>query len=139
MSDCSTNAMKPKDNTMAFLSALDRRFPPKGVAHLEGTEWNTAAPHGFPVSVVFANDGSVLDGTYETRRYVPEHVDEWGLTEQDRAVLSMAAENDELKQRFEQLGQVAREMFAELTTEWLDVEDIESYRERLEALGGERG
>ena len=75
--------MKPKDNTMAFLSALDRRFPPKGVAHLEGTEWNTITPHGFPDAVVFANDGSVLDGTYETRRYVPE-------------------------QRFEQLKQVAK-------------------------------
>ncbi len=72
MSDCSTESMKPKDNTMAFLSALDRRFPPKCVAHLEGTEWNTAVPHGFPDSVVFANDGSVLDGTYEIRRYVPE-------------------------------------------------------------------
>lgn len=134
MSDCSTNAMKPKDNTMAFLSALDRRFPPKGVAHLEGTEWNTVAPHGFPDSVVFANDGSVLDGTYETRRYVPE-------------------------QRCQQLEQVARELYGLCESLMEQVGDaatesdaqlrcsaalgavtgaghcLEHARERLEALG----
>lgn len=46
--------------------------PVRDYAHLEGTEWHTVTPEGFPDAVVFAKDGSVFDGSYETRRYIPE-------------------------------------------------------------------
>lgn len=51
---------------------LDDNLP--APAHLEGVEYHggTLTPHGFPDAVVFANDGNPLEGTYETRRYVPE-------------------------------------------------------------------
>lgn len=55
-------------------------------AHLEGTEWHTITPSGFPDAVVFANDVSAIDGTYEMQRYIPE-------------------------QRYQQLAEVARDLY----------------------------
>lgn len=58
----------------------------KSEAHLEATEWFSFCQEGFPDAVIFANDGSVLDGTYKQVRYIQE-------------------------QRYQQLAEVAREMW----------------------------
>lgn len=58
-------------------------------AHLEATEWFSFCQEGFPDAVIFANDGSVLDGTYKQVRYIQD-------------------------QRYQQLEQVARELYKDL-------------------------
>lgn len=85
-------------------------------AHLEATEWLSFGQEGFPDAVIFANDGSVLDGTYKQVRYIQE-------------------------QRYQQLAEVARKMLKHLCSvcDGGDVynEDIADYREGLEELGVE--
>lgn len=81
--------------------------------HLEGTEWHTLDQVGFPDAVIFSNNGSPLDGTYEIRRYIPE-------------------------QRFQQLEQVAKEMLAEIRSCQNDCgwwHNAEDFGEQLEELG----
>lgn len=58
----------------------------KSEAHLEATEWFSFCQEGFPDAVIFANDGSVLDGTYKQVRYIQE-------------------------QRYQQLAEVARDLY----------------------------
>lgn len=77
--------------------------------HLEATEWHSLEQEGFPDAVIFANNGCVLEGTYEQVRYVPE-------------------------QRYKQLAEVAREMFDDLEDLPSGADD---YRKRLEDLGVE--
>ena len=83
-------------------------------AHLEGTEWHTITPSGFPDAVVFANDGSAIDGTYEAQRYIPEQ------------------RYQQLEQRFYQLEKVAKEMIngaiLNRDLQWI-------YKKELEDLG----
>lgn len=85
----------------------------KSEAHLEATEWFSFCQEGFPDAVIFANDGSVLDGTYKQMRYIQE-------------------------QRYQQLEQVAREMWhyvvAHNTPDVPGV-DMSGFEERLEELG----
>lgn len=95
-------------------------------AHLEATEWLSFGQEGFPDAVIFANDGSVLDGTYKQVRYIQE-------------------------QRYQQLAEVAREMLKEIKTmagsygytadldyehkyEWIE-DCARPWREKLEELG----
>lgn len=91
----------------------------KSEAHLEATEWFSFCQEGFPDAVIFANDGSVLDGTYKQVRYIQE-------------------------QRYQQLAGVAREMYAALhinehcSMEFIrDKGDCEQFRNQLEKLGVE--
>lgn len=87
----------------------------KSEAHLEATEWFSFCQEGFPDAVIFANDGSVLDGTYKQVRYIQE-------------------------QRYQQLAEVAREMWhyvvAHNTPDVPGV-DMSGFEEQLEELGVE--
>lgn len=92
----------------------------KSEAHLEATEWFSFGQEGFPDAVIFANDGSVLDGTYEQVRYIQD-------------------------QRYEQLAEVAREMITALEVAYIATGTnrewnscvIKGYKKRLEELGVE--
>lgn len=87
----------------------------KSEAHLEATEWFSFCQEGFPDAVIFANDGSVLGGTYKQVRYIQE-------------------------QRYQQLAEVAREMWhyvvAHNTPDVPGV-DMSGFEEQLEELGVE--
>lgn len=85
----------------------------KSEAHLEATEWFSFCQEGFPDAVIFANDGSVLDGTYKQMRYIQE-------------------------QRYQQLEQVAREMWHYVVahnTPNVPGVDMSGFEEQLEELG----
>lgn len=87
----------------------------KSEAHLEATEWFSFCQEGFPDAVIFANDGSVLDGTYKQVRYIQE-------------------------QRYQQLAEVAREMWHYVVahnTPNVPGVDMSVFETRLEELGVE--
>lgn len=85
-------------------------------AHLEATEWFSFCQEGFPDAVIFANDGSVLDGTYKQMRYIQE-------------------------QRYQQLAEVARNLFKRTLVAYggedVSIVEIDDYRKQLEELGVE--
>lgn len=88
----------------------------KSEAHLEATEWFSFCQEGFPDAVIFANDGSVLDGTYKQVRYIQE-------------------------QRYQQLAEVARNLFKRTLVAYggedVSIVEIDDYRKQLEELGVE--
>ena len=92
----------------------------KSEAHLEATEWFSFCQECFPDAVIFANDGSVLDGTYKQVRYIQE-------------------------QRYQQLEEVARGMITALEVAYIAIGIsrewnsyvIKGYKKRLEELGVE--
>ena len=67
-------------------------------------------------AVIFANDGSVLDGTYKQVRYIQE-------------------------QRYQQLAEVARNLFKRTLVAYggedVSIVEIDDYRKQLEELGVE--
>ena len=83
---------------------------PTNETHLEGTEWHSLDQRGFPDAVVFANNGSPLDGTYKIRRYVPEQ--RCRQLEIDLAVAERA--RYEAIGHYEQVEKVAKEMLLEM-------------------------
>lgn len=88
----------------------------KSEAHLEATEWFSFCQEGFPDAVIFANDGSVLDGTYKQVRYIQE-------------------------QRYQQLEEVARNLFKRTLVAYggedVSIVEIDGFRKQLEELGVE--
>ena len=88
----------------------------KSEAHLEATEWFSFCQEGFTDAVIFANDGSVLDGTYKQVRYIQE-------------------------QRYQQLAEVARNLFKRTLVAYggedVSIVEIDDYRKQLEELGVE--
>lgn len=136
MSDCSTNAMKPKE-------------PPKTCGTCANSCGHKARLYGFTCNCV----PCLLHGTFKNEATCcsdwKPRTNEWGLTEQDVAIIKLGAENSDLKERFQQLEQVARDALAiismtcSLTNEDSEAHCVnlncgkayESLREQLEALG----